>query len=92
MQFHAVFMLVCLILVLVTGMHGNAHLLDGINVSGHVVRVESASAQCVTGKLINDSGKGRRELPFVIDADEKQFNVPAVIQDIRREFSEFIQQ
>jgi len=77
-------------------MNINAHkartALDGKATNGYTVRIEGTSPGGVRGTLIDTSGKKRRDLPFVIEAEEAQFLVPAVVTDIEKEFLDYIKQ
>jgi hypothetical protein len=56
-------------------------------VSGYTIRVLDTRASVVSGELVKPS---RRSIPFTITAEEHQFEVTTVLNDIFREFTEAI--
>ena len=60
--------------------------LDGKAINGYTVSIEATSPDDVCGKLIDTSGKNRRDLPFCIKAKEEEFGVPATVTDLFEKF------
>ena len=69
-------------------MHIAYEKLPGKQVNGYTVFINAASTDSVVGELRQDAST---PLPFTINASEQQFEAPAVIDDIVRDFQQYIQ-